>query len=336
MKISLSILCLIFFSFNNLYAIANDAPKINNDKKKNLNLWNKWISKKKSELETLNFKPSTLKHFDNLSYIKRVVELDRKQPEFKLTFDEYTKKVIPKSRIKNARKYRFSNRILFKNIEKKYKVPSALVVSLWGIESSFGKHTGKFDVLNSLATLAFDGRRAEFFFKELKQSLNIIDKGLIDRNSLKGSWAGAIGQTQFMPSTFINYAEDFNKDGKFDLLNSKEDALASAANYLTKIGWDDNIKWGEEVFFEIKDIEELKSLFKEKIYKKQEYWEKMGINLKNNYHSDTKLKIVIPDNEIKRFFLVSKNYDVILNWNRSNYFALSVFLLMDEVLIDEK
>ena len=166
--------------------------------------------------------------------------------------------------------------------------------------------------------------------------MNIIDKGLIDRNSLKGSWAGAIGQTQFMPSTFINYAQDFNKDGKIDLLNSKEDALASAANYLTKIGWDDNIKWGEEVFLVVKNTEELKSLFKKKIYKKPKFWKKMGIDLKNNYHSDTELKIIIPDNEIKRFFLVSKNYDVILNWNRSNYFALSVFLLMDEVLIDEK
>jgi membrane-bound lytic murein transglycosylase B len=200
---------------------------------------------------------------------------------------------------------------------------------LWGIETSFGSHTGGFDTLNSLATLAYDGRRSEFFYKEFKHSLEIIDKGYINRKNLRGSWAGAIGQTQFMPSTFISFAQDFDKDGKTDLLNNKKDALASGANYLSKLGWDDKLIWGEKVLPSLK-LGTLQKLANDKVYKNQKYWKKFGINLTNQYGSK-KLRIIIPDDELSDYYLVTKNFDVILRWNRSNYFALAVNILSDKI-----
>lgn len=268
-----------------------------------------------------------MNYLDSIKFNSRVIELDRKQPEFRLKFDKYFNNVVTKKNIKRINLYFNNNEKLLRNIENTFNVKSEILVSLWGIETSFGKHLGKLDILSSLATLAYDGRRKDFFSKELENALFILDKGHFNRNIFKGSWAGAFGQTQFMPSTFLKYAVDFDGDSKKNLFN-KGDALASGANYLNKIGWDNNIPWGEKVDLLITN--ELKELAIKREFKDTKFWMKKGLVLKKNYN-DNLLKLILPDSNNNQCYLVSKNFDVILDWNRSNYFALTVFLFSDEI-----
>ena len=166
------------------------------------------------------------------------------------------------------------------------------------------------------------------FLKELRIALKILDQGHINRKQFKGSWAGAFGQTQFMPSTFEKYAINFDKNEKINLF-SKADALASGANYLMNAGWNKSLIWGEKVKLNLDD--NFKKLSKDKKFKKQIFWENNGIILKNKYNESDRLRLIIPDLNDDQCFLVTKNFDVILNWNRSNYFALTVFLLSNEI-----
>ena len=273
-------------------------------------------------------KKSTLKNLEGLRFNKKVIELDRKQPEFKLSFNQYLKRYLT-SKNKNRLKKKYQENIeLLENLEKNFGVDSKILVSLWFVETSFGKYLGKFDVLNSLASLAYDGRRKDFFLNELKNALIIIDDGHFTRQEFKGSWAGAFGQTQFMPSTFKKFATDFDGNKKINLFE-KVDALASGANYLKNVGWNNKIKWGEKV--SIKITEDLRSISKKKTFKEIKYWERYGIILKNKYNKNQLMRLVIPDSVDNQCFLVSKNFDVILDWNRSNYFALTIFLLSNEI-----
>lgn len=289
--------------------------------------WEEWLKNTKIRFIEKKFKGETLNYLDSIKFNSRVIELDRKQPEFRLKFDKYFNNVVTKKNIKRINLYFNNNEKLLRNIENTFNVKSEILVSLWGIETSFGKHLGKLDILSSLATLAYDGRRKDFFSKELENALFILDKGHFNRNIFKGSWAGAFGQTQFMPSTFLKYAVDFDGDSKKNLFN-KGDALASGANYLNKIGWDNNIPWGEKVDLLITN--ELKELAIKREFKDTKFWMKKGLVLKKNYN-DNLLKLILPDSNNNQCYLVSKNFDVILDWNRSNYFALTVFLFSDEI-----
>ena len=317
----------IFLFCERLYSETHDSPKFKY--KENVISWEKWLNNLKIDLKSLDLKADTVKILSEIKFNSRVVELDKKQPEFKLTFNQYLSKVITPNRVEIGRLKLKEHLVLIKDIEKKYKVSPHVIISLWGIETSYGKHKGKFDVLNSLASLSYDGRRAQFFLKELKHSLKIIDDGHISRKNLKGSWAGAFGHTQFMPSTFVNYAQDFDNDGKKDLLNNYSDALASGANYLSKMGWKNDISWGEEIK-EFALNNEILDLSKKKVYKNESFWKSMGLAIKSSY-SENRLRIIIPDESSNRVFLVTKNFDVILNWNRSNYFALAVNILSDKI-----
>jgi len=283
----------------------------------------------KGTLKKENFKDSTLNFIDELDFNPKVIQYDRKQPEFKLTFKKYLQRNIDSKKKQEINLKYKQNEELLLLLNKKFKVDPKIIVSLWGIETSFGKHIGKLDILSSLLSLAYDGRRQEFFLKEFKQALKILEDGHVSPKNFRGSWAGAFGQTQFMPSTFHKFAIDFDNDKKINLFK-KPDALASGANYLNKVGWNNNLEWGEEV--EITLTDELKQLSKKKKYKTKKFWERIGISFKNNYNKNVLLRLVIPDLEEKQFFLVSKNFDVILDWNRSNYFALTVFLLSDEII----
>ena len=162
-------------------------------------------------------------------------------------------------------------------LNEKFKVDPTILVSLWGIETYFGKHIGKLDILRSLLSLAYDGRRQEFFLKEFKLALKILEDGHVSQKDFRGSWAGAFGQTQFMPSTFHKFAIDFDNDNKINLFK-KSDALASGANYLNQVGWNNNLLWGEEVKITITD--KLKNLSQKKKYKTKKFWEKMVFLLK--------------------------------------------------------
>ena len=161
----------------------------------------------------------------------------------------------------------------------------------------------------------------------MENALLILEKNHFKREQFKGSWAGAFGQTQFMPSTFLNHAIDFDGDSKINLFN-KSDALASGANYLRKVGWNNSLQWGESVNIEIND--HFLSLAKSKKFQSVNFWEKNGIKLTKDYRNN-KLKLIIPDSNNNDCYLVSKNFDVILDWNRSIYFALTVFLFSDEI-----
>lgn len=169
--------------------------------------------------------------------IERIITLDKKQPEKKLTMEEYMANVISDARIIKGRELYEKNYDLLNTISAQYGVEPEFIVALWGLETGYGKNTGGFNVLSSLATLAYEGRRREFFESELVSALLIIDQGHIEPSEMRGSWAGAMGQCQFMPSSFLAYAVDYDGDGKTDIWSNKQDIFASIANYLRTVGW---------------------------------------------------------------------------------------------------
>src|SRR6056300_1712993 len=183
----------------------------------------------------------------DVKLIERVIELDRSQPEFTLTFAEYLDRVVPVSRQKRARARLNEHRELLTEIGQTYGVQPRFVVALWGIETDFGRVQGGFKVIPALVTLAYDGRRSKFFRKELMDALHILEEGHISAEDMNGSWAGAMGQSQFMPSSFRQYAEDYDNDGNKDIWSTQSDVFASAANYLKSVGWQDDMTWGRLV-----------------------------------------------------------------------------------------
>jgi len=263
-------------------------------------------------------------------FIKRVVELDKSQPEFKLTLDQYLKRVVTPARINKANQKYKENKKILTQISKHYGVQSRFIVALWGIETDFGRLTGGFSVISALTTLVYDGRRYDYFKKELINALKIVNGGHITINKMTGSWAGAMGQCQFMPSSFINYATDWDKDGFKNIWTSKPDVFASAANYLKRVGWSNKITWGRKVF-----IGNFNGKINQKKYNLLSYWTSKGI-LKANKDklSNIKLKarLIIPDGYKNYGYLAYKNFDSLLNWNRSNYFAIAVGTLADAII----
>ena len=300
--------------------------------------FNDWLKEFKEEAKNSGLSDATInENLNNVKFIPRIIELDRKQPEFTLTLSQYLKNVVSNKRTKKGISKLRENWVLLERISKEYNVQSRFIVALWGIETDFGRVTGGFPVIDSLVTLAYDGRRGSYFSKELINALKIIDQGHISYDEMVGSWAGAMGQTQFMPSSFINFAQDYNNDGRKDIWKSKEDALASAANYLSKLKWDVNETWGREVIvnndFIISD-DELTLNNKKKINE----WQNLGVRRidgtdlpKNNIEG---YLIKINDKNKERYFLVYKNFKKILKWNTSNYFAIAVGILSDSISIN--
>ena len=297
-----------------------------------------WLEKFKIRAEKSGISKKTIDEtLNQVKIIPRVVELDRKQPEFTLTLSQYLNNVVSKKRTQKGISKIRENWILLENVSKKYKVQPRFIIALWGIETDYGRISGGFPVIDSLVTLAYDGRRGRYFSKELLNALKIIDEGHISYEEMKGSWAGAMGQTQFMPSSFLSYAEDYNNDGKKDIWKTKEDALASAANYLSKLKWDNNETWGREVIvndnFYLTDAE---LTLKNK--KKINEWQALGVRRIDGTDLPKKniegYLIKINDNNKTRYFLVYKNFKKILKWNTSNYFAIAVGILSDSISVN--
>ena len=210
--------------------------------------FNEWIVHIKELAREKGISDETLASaFKNIERNERVIELDRKQPEFTLTLEEYLNNTVTKGRMNKGKKYNEEYNSLLTQISKKFDVQPRFILALWGIETSFGKFTGSFNVISSLSTLSHDLRRRDFFTNELINALTIIDQGHIEAHDMLGSWAGAMGQNQFMPSSFLNYATDFNNDFKKDIWNTQSDVFASTANYLSSSGWNSNQTWGREV-----------------------------------------------------------------------------------------
>ena len=272
------------------------------------------------------------------NFLPKVIEYDRYQPEFYEDTFTYIKKRTSKNKIKQGLKLFEKEKNIIVKIEKEFNVEKELLLALMGIETNFGKYLGKMDIISSLATLSFDKRRSEFFTKELLILLNLVDKDIIDRNILYGSWAGAFGNFQFMPRTIKDYAIDYNKNKTIELKKT-EDSFASAANYLKTIGW----KANQPCFLKVelkKDIPKkyLNSSARNIKNKKNINFLKKYIKNYMDVNVDEKLTaaIIIPDKDIipgaetlSPAFLIFDNYEKILNWNRSLRFALAVCTLKD-------
>jgi len=272
----------------------------------------------------------------NVKFLPKVIEYDRFQPEFYEDTKTYISKRSSKRKVKKGINLYNKNKTLIDTVDNKFSVEKELLLALMGIETNFGTYVGKMDILSSLATLSFDKRRSDFFQNELITILKLIDKKIIDQNMLYGSWAGAFGNFQFMPTTIINYAIDFNSDNKIEL-KKLEDSFASAANYVNKIGWKRNnpcfikIELNENIPQKYLNTSAKKLKNKRKINFFKKYIKNSeNLNIKENLIS----AIITPDKDIvdgsdnlKPAYLVFNNYEVILKWNRSLRFALAVCTL---------
>jgi len=248
-----------------------------------------------------------------------------------MTFAQYKDRIVSAQRINQGRHEFRKHRAILDRVGAAYGVQPQYIVALWGIESNFGSNTGGFDVIDSLATLAYEGRRAEFFTDELIKALKIIDAGHISAANMKGSWAGAMGQSQFMPSSFLNFAQDFNGDNKKDIWGTHADVFASAANYLARSGWAGDERWGRLVSVPSSIPE---SAMERTNKKPLSEWARLGVTLPNGAPlpmADMRAGLVAPDGMNGPKYLTYGNYDVIMKWNRSTYFATSVGLLADAI-----
>ncbi|MFU8819676.1 MAG: lytic murein transglycosylase [Desulfurivibrio sp.] len=296
--------------------------------------FNEWLQELRVEALQRGIRAETLDAaLTGVEPIPRVIELDQQQPEFTLTFQQYRDRVVPQSRIEMGRKRLADHHELLTEIGKKFGVQPRFIVALWGIETDFGRITGGFPVIASLATLAHDGRRSAYFRRELFNALQILDEGHITPDKMRGSWAGAMGQSQFMPSSFLNFAVDYDGDGRRDIWQTQADVFASAANYLARSGWRDDQTWGRAVRLPAGFNRDLTGL---ETRKPIGQWQALGVRQPDGAALPARqlsASIIIPDpeNSPELAFMVYENFRTTLKWNRSNNFALAVGLLSDAI-----
>ncbi len=289
-----------------------------------------WVKEFKAEAIEQGISSSLVdKAFQGVAPISRVLELDRKQPESTMTFGEYRQRIVSPQRIARGREMMAQQRDLLHEVGQRYGVQPRFIVALWGIETFYGKNSGGYRIVDALATLAFDGRRSQYFRTELLNAFRILQDGHTSLATMKSSWAGAMGQCQFMPSSFLQLAVDFDGDGRKDIWNTPADVFASAANYLAHSGWRGTQIWGRPAQLPTGFDSNQASL---KISKPLHAWQRIGIRKRDG--SDLPLaplnaSIVLPDGKSGPAYLVYDNYRVIMKWNRSTYFATSVGLLAD-------
>ena len=292
-----------------------------------------WLAGVRAEALERGIRPEILEAtLTGLTPIERVVELDRNQPECTLTLARYLARVVPQSRIDRGRQMLAENRQLLSQLETDFGVQARFIVAFWAIETDFGGNTGGFSVIQARATLAWDPRRSTFFRAQLLAALRILNEGHISPENMKGSWAGAMGQTQFLPEVFLRSAVDYDGDGRKDIWGSRADALASAANHLHNLGWLDAQTWGREVQLPPGFDETQASL---DISKRIGEWQELGVRRANGTDLPARQlpsSIVLPERgSLSPAFLVYNNYRKILRWNRSTLFALAVGSLADEI-----
>ncbi len=292
-----------------------------------------WLAEFKKEAISKGISEETFERaFKGVIPQPRVVTLDRSQPETVQTLQNYINKRVTSLHIELGREKLRENHKLLQEIESRFGVQKRFIVAFWGLETSYGRYTGGHNVIAAITTLAFDKRRGAFFRKQLLDALFIIEEGHITIKQMTGSWAGAMGQTQFMPSTFRAYAIDGDGDGKIDIWGSKADAFSSAANYLSKIGWKSDQTWGREVQLPAKFNP---GLIKKKVKKTLSEWQALGVRRINGLNlpqRQLEANIIQPDGPGGRAFITyPANYNAILNWNRSHKFAISIGTLADAV-----
>ena len=320
-------LCLIIFSVSiSPMAGANETD------------FDQWLLDLRKEAKLLGISDRVLDAaLGNAKPITRVIELDRRQPEFTMTFEEYLRKIASATRARNAAKKLIEHDEILTKVSQKYGVQKRYIVTFWGVETNFGQYLGSFNVPHSLATLAHDGRRGAYFRKELLNALKILEEGHIAPDKMKGSWAGAMGQSQFMPSSFLSYAVDWNGDGKRDIWETNADVFASTAHYLSKAGWRNDMTWGRAVEIPVDLLlngKGAKALADAKTRLKLAEWSRAGVTKTDGDplpSRDFKARLVLPEGSNGPAYLVYSNFDCILAWNRSNYYALAIGHLSDKL-----
>jgi membrane-bound lytic murein transglycosylase B len=291
-----------------------------------------WLDELRLEARRQGISDTTLDSaLRDIEPVPRVIELDRRQPEDGRTFLTYLSRCVDENRSRRGRAQLAKHRALLNDIYSKYGVPPRYLVALWGLETTFGENTGGFRTIDALATLAYDPRRARFFRTQLLDALHIIDAGHVTPDRMIGSWAGATGQMQFMPSTFIRHAVDYTGNGRKDIWGSLPDAFASAANFLSTMGWRPGETWGREVLLPAGFDTSLASMDRRKSLAQ---WSALGVRQINGAalpRADMKGSIVLPQGPEGPAFIVYHNFRVILRWNRSVNYAIAVGYLADRI-----
>jgi membrane-bound lytic murein transglycosylase B len=260
----------------------------------------------------------------------KVLAAESSQPEHTITFEQYLSRVVSEKRVAGGKEMLAQHAALLEKVSAAYGLRVPYLVSIWGMESNYGPNQGSMLVIRSLATLAYAGKRPAFFRKELMASLHILaDEGMLSKD-LKGSWAGALGQPQFMPSTFRRLAVDFDGDGRKDIWKSPADAIASMANYLAKAGWDSKTGWGTEVAVPVDFSQSLADL---KVVKSVADWQGLGVKaLSGTLPAGTlSASVIRPSGPGGRSFLILPNFRVLMRYNNSQYYATAGGLLADRV-----
>jgi membrane-bound lytic murein transglycosylase B len=261
--------------------------------------------------------------------IPRVIELDRRQPETTITFAQYVERIVTPQRIAAGRQKMAENRALLTAVSRRFGVQPRFIMALWAIESNYGSATGDYPVISALATLAYDGRRATFFRKELLAAIEIVDHGYTEPDRMLGSWAGAMGQCQFMPSSYLKLAVSYSGDGRRDIWQRREDVFASIANYLASFGWRADETWGRRVLLPKKFDTALAGLATRKTLAE---WQRLGVRRLDSGPlpaRDLTASLVLPGGPDGPAVLVYDNYRAVMRWNNSTYFATAVGYLAD-------
>ncbi|MDX1796535.1 MAG: lytic murein transglycosylase [Hydrogenovibrio sp.] len=293
-----------------------------------------WLTDFKKQAEKAGISPKTVsKAFADVHLNRRVLELDRKQPEFTRTFWQYFNRAVTDWRIEKGSELYKKYKPELAKVTKKYGVPERFLIAFWGMETNFGGYTGNTPIIESLATLAYDDRRSDYFSQELISALKIIDQGNATVDQMKGSWAGAMGQCQFMPSNYLAYAVDGDGSGHKDLWNSLPDIFFSMGNFLHALGWQRGENWGREV--QLPKQFDL-TLADGKTMRPLSEWKKMGITLADGralpIDTDMKAALLLPYDYRGPAFLVFDNFFVMKKWNRSDSYALAVGHLADRII----
>ena len=286
----------------------------------------------RAEARRAGISPATLQRaLTGIRPNDRVLELDRRQPEFTQTWEQYRDARLSQSRIDGGRRAFADNRATLEAVQARFKVSPRVIVAIWGLETNYGGFTGNMNVVESLATLAWDGRRAAYFRNELMAALKILDAGHIAPDRMRGSWAGAMGHPQFMPSNFDRLAVDMDGDGRRDIWDNRADALGSIGNYLARAGWREEELWGREVVlpagFNPEDARRDNT-------RPLREWVRQGVRRADGSALpalDMEAAILLPGGPAGQAFAVYANFNVIRRYNPSNFYALAVGMLSDRV-----
>ena len=332
MKKVFYLIVLIVFILNSIPACAATKKGADTPPKE----WTTWLENLKREMLAKGISQKTIdKAYKGKNYYHKapeVVQLDKRQTEFVLTTASYVNRLVSKQRVADARKHYAELNNKYKKIEQKYNVPFNYITAFWAVETNFGQNKGKHNLIDSLTNLSYKNRRAKFFKSELYNVLKIMDKTNLGEDKMLGSWAGAMGHFQFMPSTYNSYAVDYDGDNVPDIWNSLPDAIASAENYLTKLGWKHDEPWGMRIKlpwdFNFKNVGR-------QITKTVGEWKKLGIltyaGNKLPYDDELKGSVILPDGRKGPAYIVFGNFKRVMIWNRSDNYAIAVVTLADYI-----